>query len=62
MVHENTESGLLKTHPLPEGCRWTDLNDKDGSVLLSEYKRILYALSTGKDTEGNIIPVHWRKA
>jgi len=55
MVHENTESGLLKTHPLPGGCRWTDLKDKDGLVLLSEYKRILYILSTGKDTEGNTI-------
>ena len=55
MVHENTESGLLKTHPLPETCRWTDLNDKDGLVLLREYRRILYVLSNGKDTEGNVI-------
>jgi len=55
MVHENTESGLLKTHPLPDGCRWTDLIDKDGSVLLGEYKRILYILSSGKDTQGNTI-------
>jgi type I restriction enzyme M protein len=55
MVHENHESGLLKTHPLPETCRWTDLNDKDGLVLLDEYKRILYVLSNGKDTEGNVI-------
>ncbi len=55
MVHENTESGLLKTHPLPEACRWTDLNDKDGLELLEEYKRILYILSNGKDTEGHVI-------
>jgi type I restriction enzyme M protein len=55
MVHENHESGLLKTHPLPETCRWTDLNDKDGLVLMDEYKRILYVLSNGKDTEGNVI-------
>ena len=55
MVHENHESGLLKTHPLPETCRWTDLNDKDGLVLLDEYKRILYVLSNGKDTQGNTI-------
>jgi len=55
MVHENTESGLLTTHPLPEGCRWTDLNDKDGLVLLNEYKKILFILSTGKDTEGKTI-------
>lgn len=55
MVHENTESGLLKNHPLPDGCRWTDLNDKDGLVLLNEYKRILYVLSNGKDTQGKVI-------
>lgn len=55
MVHENTESGLLTNHPLPDGCRWTDLNDKDGLVLLNEYKRILYVLSNGKDTQGNVI-------
>jgi len=55
MVHENTESGLLKTHPLPPSCRWTDLNDKDGLSLLNEYKRILFILSTGNDTAGNSI-------
>jgi type I restriction enzyme M protein len=55
MMHENTEFGVLNTHPLPETCRWTDLNDKDGLGLLNEYKRILYVLSNGKDTEGNII-------
>ncbi len=55
MVHENTESGLLKTHPLPDSCRWTDFNDKDGMELRTEYKRILYVLSNGKDTEGNVI-------
>jgi len=55
MVHENTESGLLKTHPLPETCRLADHNDKDGLVLLKECRRILYVLSNGKDSEGNII-------
>jgi type I restriction enzyme M protein len=55
MVHENTESGVLNTHPLPEGCRWTDLNGRDGMALLEEYKRILYVLSNGKDTDGNLI-------
>lgn len=55
MVHENTEAGLLNKHPLPEGCRWTDLNSKDGISLLNEYKRILFILSTGKDTEGNTV-------
>ncbi|MDQ7733891.1 N-6 DNA methylase [Halomonas sp. SpR1] len=55
MVHENTEAGTLKKHPLPEGCRWTDLNSKDGQNLLETYKRILLALSTGKDSQGNQI-------
>lgn len=48
MVHENTEAGTLKKHPLPEGCRWTDINSKSGINLLNDYKAILLALSTGK--------------
>jgi type I restriction enzyme M protein len=55
MVHENTEAGTLKKHPLPEGCRWTDLNGKSGINLLNDYKRILLSLSTGKDALGNIV-------
>jgi len=55
MVHENTEAGTLKRHPLPEGCRWKDLHDKSGINLLDDYKRILLALSTGKDADGNSI-------
>jgi len=51
MVHENTEAGLLNKHTLPEGCRWTDLSDKDGLILLNDYKNILMALSTGKRRE-----------
>ncbi|WP_143151195.1 N-6 DNA methylase, partial [Marinobacter nauticus] len=53
MVHENTEAGTLKKHPLPEGCRWTDLNGKSGINLLNDYKRILLSLSTGNDGDGN---------
>ncbi|WP_016915980.1 class I SAM-dependent DNA methyltransferase [Vreelandella stevensii] len=55
MVHENTEAGTLKKHPLPEGCRWTDLNGKSGINLLNDYKRILLSLSTGKDGDGNLV-------
>jgi type I restriction enzyme M protein len=55
MVHENTEAGLLNKHTLPTGCRWTDLSDKDGLNLLDDYKRMLLTLSTGKDSEGNIL-------
>jgi type I restriction enzyme M protein len=51
MVHENTEAGLLNKHTLPTGCRWTDLNEKDGISLLNDYKNILLVLSTGKRRE-----------
>lgn len=53
MVHENTEAGILKNHPLPEGCRWTDLNGKSGINLINDYKAILLALSTGKRMEAD---------
>lgn len=53
MVHENTEAGTLKKHPLPEGCRWTDINEKSGINLLNDYKAILFALSTGKRLEAD---------
>lgn len=55
MVHENTEAGTLKKHPLPEGCRWTDINEKSGINLLNDYKRILLSLSTGKDADGDLV-------
>lgn len=55
MVHENSEAGLLSKHTLPTGCRWTDLNSKDGLNLLDDYKRMLLTLSTGKDAEGNTL-------
>ena len=55
MVHENTEAGVLKRHPLPQGCRWTDINEKSGINLLNDYKRILLSLSTGKDSDGNVV-------
>lgn len=49
MVHENTEAGLLNKHPLPEGCRWNDLNNKSGLNLLNDYKQILLDLSQSDD-------------
>ena len=55
MVYENTEAGTLKKHPLPEGCRWTDLNSKSGINLLNDYKRILLSLSTGRDNSGTLV-------
>ncbi|XGA79643.1 N-6 DNA methylase [Halomonas sp. CH40] len=55
MVHENTEAGTLKKHPLPAGCRWSDLNGKSGINLLDDYKRILLSLSSGRDGTGRLI-------
>ena len=53
MVHENNEAGTFEKHPLPEGCRWTDLNEKSGINLLNDYKTMLLALSTGKRNEAD---------
>ena len=47
MVHEKTEAGLFNKHPLPEGCRWSDIEKKSGLTLLDDYKQILYKLSPG---------------
>ena len=53
MVHENQEAGLPEAHPLPEGCRWSDLTGRSGLVLLNHYRHILLMLSTGKDGDKN---------
>ncbi len=53
MVHENTEAETLKADMLPEGCRWTDLNEKSGINLLNDYKILLLTLSTGKRNEAD---------
>ncbi|MEZ5534482.1 MAG: N-6 DNA methylase [Thiolinea sp.] len=53
MVHENTEAGTLRRHPLPKGCRWTDINAKSGINLLNDYKVLLLTLSTGKRLEAD---------
>ncbi|MGZ8184170.1 MAG: N-6 DNA methylase [Methylobacter sp.] len=51
MEFENTKTGILKNHKLPEGCRWSDLSSRSGLELLNEYKWILSILSTGKVIE-----------
>ncbi|MGE1158815.1 N-6 DNA methylase [Pantoea agglomerans] len=53
ITNETTSSGTLKEHPLPEGCRWSDLNSKKGLKLLTSYNEILRTLSTGKQLEPN---------
>ena len=49
MVHEQTEAGIIQKHPLPQGCRWTDLEGKSGLILLNEYKQMLLNLSQSND-------------
>ncbi|CAM4045780.1 type I restriction-modification system subunit M [Psychrobacter arenosus] len=49
MEYENTEQGLLVKHTLPEGCRWTDINELSGLNLLNKYKQVLLDLSQSDD-------------
>ena len=50
MVHENTESGVLSKHFLPEGKRWPDISEgKSGIALLNYYKQMLLDLSKDSD-------------
>lgn len=49
MEHENTEAGILQKHKLPEGCRWTNFNEKSGLVLLNDYRQLLLDLSKSHD-------------
>ena len=49
MEHENTESGLLQKHMLPEYARWPELRDKSGLNLLRHYREMLFKLSTSDD-------------
>ncbi|MFT4928034.1 MAG: type I restriction enzyme M protein [Phenylobacterium sp.] len=56
MVHQNSDAELLKQHPLPKGCRWTDLTSQPAAEQLAYYQQMLSQLSSGKDGQGN--PVH----
>lgn len=49
MEYENTQQGVLVAHKLPEGCRWTDLNELSGLNLLNKYKQVLLDLSKSDD-------------
>jgi type I restriction enzyme M protein len=53
IVHENTEASTVEKHALPEGCRWTDINEQSGINLLNDYKAISLTLSTGKRMEAD---------
>ncbi|MBA8733535.1 class I SAM-dependent DNA methyltransferase [Chromobacterium violaceum] len=49
MEHENTQSGLLSKHMLPETARWPVLAALSGTNLLNHYRATLLKLSTNSD-------------
>ena len=49
MEYENTESGLLVKHKLPEYARWQTLASLSGLNLLNHYRETLLKLSTSPD-------------
>lgn len=49
MEFENTESGILKKHKLPEYARWRKLSSLSGEDMLIQYRKILHLLSESND-------------
>jgi len=49
MEHENTQSGILQAHKLPDYARWPELTGKSGLNLLNHYKATLLQLSQSPD-------------
>jgi len=49
MEHENTESGILLKHKLPDYARWPELTSRSGLNLLNHYKASLLKLSQSDD-------------
>ncbi|MBX9868230.1 MAG: type I restriction-modification system subunit M [Burkholderiaceae bacterium] len=49
MEFENTESGLLEKHKLPDYARWPELTKLSGVNLLNYYRETLLKLSTSQD-------------
>ena len=49
MEYENTESGVLQKHKLPDYARWPELRDQSGLNLLRYYKQTLLKLSISED-------------
>ena len=47
--HENTESGVLKEHKLPDYARWEKLTSLSGINLLNHYRETLLNLSKSAD-------------
>ena len=49
MEHENTKSGILQAHKLPDYARWPELTSKSGLNLLRHYRETLLKLSASPD-------------
>jgi type I restriction enzyme M protein len=49
MEYENTESGILQAHKLPDYARWPELTGRSGLNLLNHYKKSLLQLSQNAD-------------
>ncbi|GHD56969.1 class I SAM-dependent DNA methyltransferase [Jeongeupia chitinilytica] len=49
MEHENTQSGILSTHKLPDYARWSVFTNLSGINLLNEYRATLLKLSQHDD-------------
>jgi type I restriction enzyme M protein len=49
MEHENTESGVLQKHRLPDYARWPELTSRSGLNLLNHYRETLLKLSQSDD-------------
>jgi type I restriction enzyme M protein len=49
MEHENTESGVLQAHKLPDYARWKTLSALSGINLLNHYRETLVKLSQSED-------------
>ena len=50
MEYEAANADTPFEHKLPDGSRWTDLNNKSGLVLLNYYKQVLLDLSKSSDS------------
>ena len=49
MEFENTQSGVLQQHKLPDYARWPELTSRSGLNLLNHYRRTLLDLSANDD-------------
>lgn len=49
MEYENTESGVLQKHRLPDYARWPELTSRSGLNLLNHYREALLKLSLSPD-------------